>query len=124
MPWQQRGGHLAGEVRGFLELRLKAVLRTYATGRHTRVGSQNIEPQSAWSLGTPRNLRLQHRGWGKTLTGGQLEMPPLPKKNSSLCTTMEVCLQRRGDRISQEAENQCEKKQSPHCSENNFCLRI
>lgn len=34
----------------------------------------------------------QGRVSGRTLTGGQLEIPPLPKKNSSLCTTMEVCL--------------------------------
>lgn len=45
-------------------------------------------------MGTPGNLG-QWTGWGQTLTGGQLEIPPLPKKNSSLCTTMEVCLQRR-----------------------------
>lgn len=94
--WEQRGRQLAGGSRVFLS----RVLGSYEEPQH-RPKYPGLEARSYraaakfLSLETPRNLRLQDRVWGKTLTGGQLEIPPLPKKNSSLCTTMDVCLQRR-----------------------------
>lgn len=97
VPWEQRGEQLAGgSGEGSLELSLQVVARSYATGLHTLGQDENTENSSrvpglwespgTWDAG---------QGGGGTLTGGQLEIPPLPKKNSSLCTTMEVCLQRR-----------------------------
>lgn len=90
-----RGQLPGGPVKGILELSLEVIMKNQATGLPTLAGCQNYGgQQGSWTMRTPGNLG-QWTGWWRTLTGGQLEIPPLPKKNSSLCTTMEVCLQRR-----------------------------